>query len=333
MPKTKHIVVLGAGTGQAQILKGLRDKPNIALTSIVNVTDNGGSSKAVRESMNMPAPGDVRRCIETLADTNIHADMLGFRFGTGPLAGISLGNLLLAFHTKRLGNFGKAVEYISKELKTKGTIYPATATDANICVELKTGQKICGEWEIIRRRSTAPIARAYLRPRAPMYPKIKTALQKAALIVIAPGSLYTGIISILLMGGMKTAMKKASAKKIYIANIMTQPGQTEGMTIYDHAKELERYMGTQLDTIIINAHTISPAIQSHYKRVGSALLTAGDIPKRITVHYRNLITNIIPKEIREEMQKSKHHEKWTQWTHVLRHDPKKLTRAIIAELP
>jgi uncharacterized cofD-like protein len=328
----KNVVIIGAGTGQSQILKGLVGKKEISLTSIVNVTDNGGSSKAVRDSMNMPAPGDLRRCIETLSQKGVSSDMFSFRFGGEPLAGMSLGNLLLAFHTQRLGDIGKASEYISKELHLKGAVYPATTDSVNVCVELKNGQKICGEWEIIRRRSTSMIKRVFLKPSAKAYSKALVSIKKADCFIIAPGSLYTGIIPILLMKGVRSLVMSSKAKKIYVSNIMSQPGQTEGMSISDHISEVERYMGCSIDFSILNSLPIPDSILRLYRQVGSSPLVEGSIPTRIKVVKTPLIKTTIPKDIENELKKSRTLEKWTHWTHILRHDPKKVSRAIMKNI-
>lgn len=325
----KHIVILGAGTGQSQLLKGLKDRKNIKITAIVNVTDNGGSSKAVRESAGIPAPGDLRRCIEALAAPSAASHALGFRFKTGPLAGMSVGNLLIACHAERLGGLGRAVEYVARETGVKHSIFPSIEKSVDICAELATGQRIRGEWKIITRRNKARIKKVFLSEPAPAYPKALAALKNADLIVVAPGSFYTGLLPILLAEGLNQAFKSSRAKKIYVANIMSQPGQTEGMTIAEHITELEKYADCRLDAVIINSKKVPEEILRHYQRVGSEPLEIGKIPERVKVISIPLIKNSIPQSVKEELLKCKKFEKWKLWTHVLRHDPKMTADAII----
>ena len=322
-----NIVSIGGGTGQAAILRGLKDK-NINLTAIVAVTDNGGSSGQIRRSMAIPQPGDSRNCLVSVSDAeNLITKLFEYRFVEGDLQGVNLGNLIIAALTRILGDFGEAVTAANFLLKTKAQILPVSNQSTQICVELSSGEKIIGEWEIIARQSKARIKKAYLKNNISAFPACLSALTKADLIVIGPGSFYTAIISNLLVSGIKQTIKKSRAKILYICNLMSQPGQTTGFKISNHISELEKYLNKKVDYILVNNKKISKKILDIYKEFGSDEIIFDLKDSRII--QAPLVQNIIGEAVRQDKRRGKAFKEWSLWTHILRHDSEKLGEEIV----
>ena len=264
----RKIVTLGTGTGQRRLLQGL-DPSRCDVTAVVGVSDNGGSSAAIRKSMRIPQPGDSRNCLTALATNEIQRKLFDYRFQEGELAGMNLGNYILGALTRIEGDFGLAIERANELLATTGRVLPVTTSSTNVCAELVTGDKIVGEWEIIRRKPRARITRIYLEREAPIYPPAAEALRQADLIVFGPGSLRTGIIPVIQTKGLIDAIQESSASVAYVCNIMTQPGQTDGFSVRDHVEEVERYLRLRLDHILINTSPIPTELLGHYRELGS----------------------------------------------------------------
>ena len=267
-PTSAGIVTLGTGSGQRRLLEGLRPRtPHV--TAIVGVTDNGGSSARIRHAMEIPQPGDTRNCLGALAENDLMRKLFDYRFSEGELAGMNLGNYIIAALARLEGDFGLAIERANELLETRGRVLPATTTSTHVCAELSTGGKIVGEWEIIRRSPRARIHRIYLEHPAPVYPPSAAAVRAAKLVVIGPGSLRTGIAPLLLCRGMSNAIDESGAPVVYICNLMTQPGQTDGFTARDHVAEIERYLGFPVDHIVINTAPVPAELRAHFARLES----------------------------------------------------------------
>lgn len=328
--------MLGAGTGQSQILKGLKNFP-ISLTSVVNVTDNGGSSRAIRESLQMPQPGDSRRCLEALVsikdltkDQKEFYNFFSYRFGSGELKGVSLGNLMLAAlaHETKNSTLSSALLKAGEKLGIKTPVLPVTDDNVHVCARLKNKSEICGEWNIIARKNSQPIEKVFLDKPGQALAKVISAIKQAHLIIIAPGSLYTGIIPLFLVNGIKQALCSEKSYKVWAANVMSQPGISGSLTIADHIHEIEKYSGIKLNAVIINKKKVPSAILAHYKKFNSRVLEEGTVPVRIKAHYADVIEVSIKKEVKEEMQNGELFEKYQHWTHVLRHDVAKIAKVL-----
>ena len=253
------IVVLGGGTGLSTLLRGLKHYSG-NISAIVTVADDGGSSGRIREELGMPPPGDFRNCIEALADDeSMVAQLFQYRFsGENELGGHSFGNLFIAAMAGVTGNFERALMESSRVLAVRGQILPSTLENVTLCaevVERESGDKrICrveGESHIPREGRI--IQRAYLQPdgvRA--YPGAIRAILDADLVVIGPGSLYTSIIPNLLIDEIAKALEVTLAPKIYICNVATQLGETEGFSVEDHVETLQRYLGKAPTYVLIN---------------------------------------------------------------------------------
>lgn len=322
-----NIVCLGGGTGQAAVLKGLKNK-NFNLTAIVAVTDNGGSSGQIRRSMGIPQPGDSRNCLVSVSDAeNLITKLFEYRFAEGDLRGANLGNLIIAALTRILGDFGEAVTAANFLLKTKAQILPVSNQSTEICIELYSGKKIVGEWEIISRKNKSRIKKAFLKNKIQAFPACISAIKKAGLIIIGPGSFYTALIANLLVSGITEAIKKSRAKILYICNLMSQPGQTTGYEVSDHIKELEKYLDKKVDYILVNNRKISKKILDIYQEFNSQPIILGS--KDIRIIQAPLAQNIIGEAIRKDKRSGEAFKEWSLWTHILRHDSEKLGEDII----
>ena len=333
--KKKNVVVLCAGTGGSQLLSGLKTYP-MNLSAVVNVTDNGGASKEIRESLSLPQPGDSRKCMSALFSKSASSDQralqnfFSYRFGRGALKGLSMGNFMLAAFAEMDSSrrLSQGIARASTMLALDGTVIPVTDESRQICARCVDGTVICGEWKIITRSPRVKIATVFLNKRATAVSSALEAVHKAEVLFIAPGSLYTGIIPLFLMGGMKSALGASRAKKIWVANVLSQPGLTDEMTIARHILEIEKYAKVLLDCVVVNTGLVSHALLRHYKKFGADVLQEGDIPARMSVVWADCIESHVAQSARTEKARGEGFEKWKQWSHLLRHDSIKLGRAL-----
>lgn len=261
------VVSIGGGTGLSTLLAGLKrfvgpqlDKPFIdSLSAIVTVSDDGGSSGRLREELQMLPPGDIRNCMIALSeDSTLLARLFRHRFrGSGDLGGHSFGNLFLAALTDVTGDFVEAVRLSSEVLASKGHIFPATVSDVRLVAELEDGREVHGETQITAARSR--IRRLRLVPdRCDPLPEALIAIRNADVITIGPGSLYTSIIPNLLVSTVADAICDSGATKIFIANLMTQPGETDGFGFREHLATVRSYAPQiHFDYTIVNDRPIS----------------------------------------------------------------------------
>lgn len=326
--KKPNIVCLGAGTGQATVLRGLK-KYSCHLTGIVGGTDNGGASGVLRREMGIPQPGDTRNCLENVSDPNhIFTKIFSYRFTEGTFKGVSLGNLVLAALTRITGDFGEAVMAANSLLKTHVNIYPASAVSTHVACELKDGKKIEGEWEIILRRDKSPVKRIFLTKEAEAFPPVLDAISKADLIVIGPGSLFTGVLPHFLIKGMKEAIRASHGKKVYICNMMSQPGQTVGYKVSDHIAQVRKYLGRNPNYVIVNNGKISQEILEHYQDFDSEPVKVDQV-RGVKVIAKPLAQNQVGEAVHHENTRLRHFKEWREWTHLLRHDSEKLAEILI----
>lgn len=279
------IVSVGGGTGLSALLSGLKSfvgKESLSpsgsarwietLTAVVTVTDDGGSSGRLREEFQILPPGDIRNCMAALAeDQHLLTRLFQYRFESdGHLSGHSFGNLFLAALTGVTGDFLEAVKLSSEVLAIKGRIFPSTVEDVALVAELEDGRVIRGETNIVESRT--PIKRlslssAMCRP----LPETLDAINRADIITIGPGSLYTSIIPNLLVDGIVDAMRESDALKLYICNIMTQPGETDNFDVEDHLRVLFEYSPKlEIDYVIVNTAPISGDLREKYLADGAA---------------------------------------------------------------
>lgn len=268
------IVAIGGGTGLSTMLRGLK-KYTKNLTAVVTVADDGGGSGMLRRDIGMPPPGDIRHCMESLANTEpIMQRLLTYRFSDGVLAGQSFGNLILAALNGVTGSFEEAVRQMSQVLAITGQVIPVTSADVQLEAVFENGTQVVGESKIcdFKKQQDCRIHHVNLIPAKPEpLPSALEAIRDADLILLGPGSLYTSVIPNLLVDGIADAVRASDALKIYICNIMTQDGETEGMTASDHVKALLDHSGPGLvDLCLCNSAPVRPGLVERYREEDAA---------------------------------------------------------------
>jgi uncharacterized cofD-like protein len=268
--KLPRVVVIGGGTGLSVLLRGLKQEP-VHITAIVTVADDGGSSGRLRAEMDMLPPGDIRNVLTALANTEpLMEKVMQYRFSTGTgLAGHNLGNLLLAAMNEITGDFVTAVKKLSDVLAVRGVVLPATNQSILLKAEMEDGTIITGESQI--PLAGKRIKRVFLDPEdvVPLTEAL-TAIAEADVILIGPGSLYTSILPNLLVRELFAEIKRSSAPKFYICNVMTQPGETDGFTASRHVEVMYEHVNEPfLDTILVNSAKIPMFVQEKYAEKGA----------------------------------------------------------------
>lgn len=269
--RKKKVVVIGGGTGVFVVLKSLRNL-DCHPQAIISMADSGGSSGVLREEFGILPPGDVRRALIALADSDnkILAKLFNYRFREGKgLNGHNFGNLFLTVLQRITGNFQKAIQEAGKILQIKGEVIPVTLDNTHLVAQLENNQIIYGEThiDIPSHNPRLKIKKIWLQPPAKINPLAKRALEKAEAIILGPGDLYTSLLPNLVVQGVKKAIRKSRAKKIYIVNIMTKYGETNGFKASDFVAEVEKYLGKNvLDYILINIKKPSPFRLRKYRK-------------------------------------------------------------------
>jgi uncharacterized cofD-like protein len=282
-----NLIAIGGGTGLSTLLSGIKKLVRASdsedewlenLAAIVAVSDDGGSSGRLRDELQMLPPGDIRNCMVALSeDSNLLSKLFRYRFrGDGDLGGHSFGNLFLAALTEVTGDFVEAVKLSSEVLASKGRIYPATITDVRLIAEYEDGSIVLGETNITATRK--PIRHLRLEPQHCLpLPEALAAIYAADVITVGPGSLYTSILPPLLVESVAEAIARSNAIKIFICNLMTQPGETDGFTTGQHLEVVKQYAPEiNFDYIIVNSHPISAKQTERYALEGAVQIGLGD---------------------------------------------------------
>ncbi|WP_048601658.1 gluconeogenesis factor YvcK family protein [Rubeoparvulum massiliense] len=290
-----NVVVLGGGTGLPVVLRGLKTYP-LNLTAIVTVADDGGSSGKLREEMNMLPPGDIRNVLVALADMEpLLEKMIQHRFNNGSgLSGHTLGNLIIAALTEISGDFVKAVHAFSHVFAVAGNVLPVSEERITLVAEMMDGRVIRGESKI--PHAGQPIRRVYLEPRQPHpLPDTIQAIEEADLIVISPGSLYTSTLPTLMVPGVVDAMADARAKVIYVCNVMTQPGETDGFTVSRHLEVLYEHLQRPfVDAVLVNKRPIPDPLLRNYLEEGARPVPIDQqrlVELGVEILYGDLVSN------------------------------------------
>ena len=277
--KVLRIVSIGGGTGLSTLLSGLKNyargaheesiDPSLEadLTAVVTVSDDGGSSGRLRREFDILPPGDIRNCLVALSeDETLLSRLFQYRFHSGRgLKGHSFGNLFLAALSQITGDFAHAVRFSSEILAIRGKIFPATASNVTLEARLVDGKIVSGESKISKSRQ--PIDHIYLRPgRVQPLPATLDAIERADVITLGPGSLYTSIIPNLLVRGIPQAIERSRALKLYFVNLMWQPGETIKFSASRHVEAILKHAGGRriMDCVVLNTAPISPALRKKY---------------------------------------------------------------------
>lgn len=274
--KGPKIVAIGGGTGLSTMLRGLKYYTS-NITAIVTVADDGGGSGDLREDLGMLPPGDIRNCIMALADTEpLMEDLLQYRFKDGRLKNQSFGNLFLAAMNGISGNFEEAVHKMSSVLAVTGRVMPVTLDNLILKARLKDGSIVEGESNIPKKaiEKNSPIDKVFIEPKgARALKEAVDAIKEADAVILGPGSLYTSVIPNLLVGGIASALQNTNAIKLYVSNIMTQPGETDGFSVEDHIRAIFNHVGAPvIDYVIINVGKINTELEGKYKEEESHLV-------------------------------------------------------------
>jgi len=318
------LVAIGGGTGLSTLLAGLkrfvgRQSNDVwfeSLSAIVTVSDDGGSSGRLRDELQMLPPGDIRNCMIALSeDSNLLSRLFRHRFrGSGGLGGHSFGNLFLAALTEVTGDFVEAVRLSSEVLASKGHIFPATINDVRLAAELEDGTVVRGETQISASR--AGIHRLRLEPEQCLpLPEALAAIRSADVITIGPGSLFTSILPNLLVARVAAAIGEAAATKIFICNLMTQPGETSGYTAQRHLEIVNDYAPEiHFDFVVVNNRLISREQAEAYAAEGAHQI---GIEEEMGTASRSASTEIVHADLLDEGDK-------------VRHNSEKLARVVVA---
>ncbi len=271
-----RIAVIGGGHGLSNMLRGLKEYTE-NLSAIVTVADDGGGSGALRQDLGMPPPGDIRNCLTALANTEpLMKRLMDYRFQEGSLAGQSFGNLFLAALNGISPSFDSAVRRMSEVLAITGRVLPVTTADVQLEARFENGASVVGESKIFycKKKEDCRITQVRLLPEHPKaLPEALSALAEADMIVLGPGSLYTSIIPNLLVDGIVEAIQASSALKIYVCNVMTQEGETEGYTASDHIAAIFQHSADRLFHLcLVNSAPIPEDAAARYAQEGAELL-------------------------------------------------------------
>jgi len=280
-----RVVALGGGTGLSALLRGLKQhvvprhdpyptaqRPIVDLAAIVTVTDDGGSSGRLRRENRILPPGDIRNCLVALSkDEALLSRLFQYRFSAGRgLAGHNFGNLFLAALTHVTGDFAEAVRVSSRVLAIRGRIFPSTVSNVTLQAILENGKLVHGETRITASR--CPIRKLMLVPKKvqPLAESI-AAIRQADLILIGPGSLYTSILPDLLISDIAKAIARSRAPRVYIANLMTQPGETTNYSVAEHLRAIHSHVKPRIvDYVLANRQKVSPLVARRYRKEGAA---------------------------------------------------------------
>ena len=322
-----RVVALGGGTGLSTLLRGLKEhvfrrtdehasaeRPIADLAAIVTVTDDGGSSGRLRRENRILPPGDIRNCMVALSkDEALLGRLFQYRFHAGRgLTGHNFGNLFLAALTHVTGDFTEAIRVSSKVLAIRGRIFPSTLSNVHLVATLENGRTVHGETRITASRS--PIKKLSLSPRRvrPL-PKAIEAIRQADLILLGPGSLYTSILPNLLIPEIATAIAKSKAPRVYIANLMTQPGETAGYALADHLRAIQKHVPHRvIDWVVANRQAVSPDVAKRYRADGAEPVVV-DLPALQKLGCRVILDNLLEEH------------------GVIRHNAKRLSRLLLEE--
>lgn len=307
-----NVVTIGGGTGLSTLLRGLKQQ-NVAITAIVTVGDDGGSSGRLRTEFNMLPPGDIRNCLVALADAEpLMGELFQYRFEAegSPLDGHSFGNLFITAMTQVAGSFERAVVESSRVLAVRGQVFPSSLENITVCAELTDGRVVRGESQIQKERGR--IKRVFLDPGHPdAYDPAIVAILSADLIVLGPGSLYTSVLPNLLVQGITHAIRCSPATKVYVCNVATQRGETDDFRVIDHVRALHEHVGEPIvDHVLVNSN-LDPGtekIKPEWKVQAVSLDGLDSLDGSVGIVLRDVVNDANP----------------------LRHDPDKLAEALVA---
>ena len=310
-----NITTIGGGTGTFNVLSGLAKKRDLNLAAIVTAADSGGSTGELRDEFGILPPGDVRRAIVALAeDAEVVRRLFEYRFKEGKrIAGHTVGNLLLTALSDIMGDFERGIEELCTMFDVRGKVIPVTLDNVHLGVTLENGERIVGESEIDvpKHDANVPIRDAFLIGGGSLNPRAREAILNSDFVIIGPGDLYTSIIPNLLCSGMREALRETQARIVYVCSIMTKFGETNGFCVEDFVRVLDQYLDADcLDYVLVNNGELRPDLLQKYEIEGKAPVR---LKRREGLLDRGI--KIVERD-------------FTSDTDYIRHDPRKLARAV-----
>jgi uncharacterized cofD-like protein len=280
----KHIVCLGGGNAMPKaVLAGLKKEP-VKISAVCAMLDTGGSAGRLRKDYRIVSPGDIRRAFLALADTSpIVEHLFNYRFESGQLKGHNLANLFITALELATNDYRKVLSEMSRFLNVSHQVLPVTLEKSMLCAVLENGQIISGESNIDKPKhdTSLRIKKVFLRPSAKAYAPVLKAIKEADLIVIGPGDIYSSLAQILLTKGMSRAMKKSRAKKVYVCNLLTKKGETQGFSVLDFTREIEKELEGSLDYVIYNNFFPPPTRGKSFLNRHHELLSLVKVDKKL----------------------------------------------------
>lgn len=278
------IAVIGGGTGSFTLLSALKEHTS-QIAALVNMADDGGSTGVLRDELGVLPPGDVRQCLVALSESPNIRNLFNYRFEEGSLQGHAFGNLFLTALEKMTGDFGKGLEVASEVLNVRGVVEPITLTNVTLAMKTAARGEVRGEFQIGDMDFGGERPELWLEPKAEPNPCALRAIETADIVVIAPGHLYGSLAPALIVPGIGEALKKSKAYKVYVCNLVTKPGQTDGYEVTDFASEIERFAGTHfLDAVLYNTEKPSDELLDKYAKEGERSVEF-DQQKLYDAHY------------------------------------------------
>lgn len=269
----KKVTVIGGGTGTFVVLSGLK-KYNLDLAVIVTMMDSGGSTGRLRDQLGVLPPGDLRQCFVALSDAPLlWRRLFLYRFESGDLKGHNFGNIFLSALEKVSSDYNEVLDTMEYVLKTRGEVIPVTFDATHLCVEYKSGKKICGEGNIDEANDEkSPITNVFVEPRVSVNPRAVERIRESDYVIVGPGDLYTSIVPVLVVDSIADELCKSRAKIIFTMNLMTKMGQTFGYSASHHIADLSRFIGRPPDCVIINNGPIDPKTLEWYNSHGETVV-------------------------------------------------------------
>lgn len=321
----KKIVTIGGGTGSFTVLSGIKNIPNVEISAIVSMADDGGSTGVLRDELGVLPSGDVRQCLVALSEhSDIVRSLISYRFSDGALSGHSFGNILLAALEKVSGSFVSGVEVASEILKIKGKVIPVTENKATLCIELKSGEIFEGENKINHsdiEDGGDVIKNIYYKEKVELNNHAKVAIEEAEYIIIGPGNFYCSIIPNLIVSGFENAIKNSKAKIIVPVNLTNKKGHTLNWGAKKYVEEIEKFLNKKVDIILINNEEPTKEQVEKYKlQEGDGVLVGNDLNSDHRVINEKLLSHKIIEGVKGD--------NISGTRSIIRHDSDKLATTI-----
>ncbi len=319
----RNVITIGGGTGSFVVLSGLKNY-EIDLNAIITMMDSGGSTGKLRDQLGVLPPGDLRQALVALSEaSDIWRKLFTYRFEAGDLKGHNFGNIFLSAIEKITDSNQEAIDRAADILQTSGRVIPITFDKCTLCAEYEDGSVIEGESNIDENEKAGiRIRNIFLKPPANINLEAKRALERANVLIFGPGDLYTSILPNLLVSGVRETLRYVKAKKVFVVNLMTKVGQTEGFKVSDFINEIEKYLGEgSLSYVVVNSKKPSDDLINRYKEVDKVLPVEDDVGgtyRRAKIIRANILSDYAyDKSSSDDLKRS-----------LIRHDPDKLAKVL-----